>query len=91
MRAGDEAAKLKAYRVFATAGAGIVGRLDRIDCPTLVLTGEHDVGSTALMARRMAAEIPGAELAIVPGQRHMMGVVAPAEINRILRRFLDGD
>ncbi|MDP6708884.1 MAG: alpha/beta fold hydrolase [Alphaproteobacteria bacterium] len=88
MRAGDEAAKLKAYRVFATAGGSLVGKLDRIGCPTLVLTGEHDVGSTAEMARRMAAEIPGARLEIVPEQRHMMGVVAAAEVNRILRAFL---
>ncbi len=89
MREGNEAAKLKAYRVFATAGGGLVGRLRSIRCPTLVLTGEHDVGSTADMARAMAAEIPGAELAIIPGQRHMMNVVAPADVNRILRRFLD--
>ncbi len=88
MRAGDERAKLKAYKVFATAGAAVVGKLNRIVCPTLVLTGEHDVGSTATMARRMAGEIPDARLEILPGQRHMMGVVAPAEVNRILRTFL---
>lgn len=88
MRAGDEAAKLKAYRVFATAGADLVGRLAAIRCPTLVLTGEHDVGSTADMARRMAAEIPAAELRIVAGQRHMMNVVATAEVNGILQNFL---
>lgn len=88
MRAGDEQAKLKAYRVFATSGTSIVGKLDRITCPALVLNGEHDVGSTAGMAQRMAAEIPDARLEILPNQRHMMGVVAAAEVNRILMAFL---
>ncbi len=89
MREGDEQAKLKAYRVFATAGADLVGRLGNIRCPTLVMTGEYDVGSTADMARRMAAEIPGAELEVISGQRHMMNVVAPTVVNAILRRFLE--
>lgn len=37
----------------------------------LVMTAEHDSGSTSAMARAIASEIPGAEAIIVPDLQHM--------------------
>ena len=39
--------------------------------PTLVMTAEHDSGSTPAMSRAIAAEIAGAETIIVPRLQHM--------------------
>lgn len=39
--------------------------------PALVMTAEHDSGSTPAMARAIAAEIPGAQCVIVSDRQHM--------------------
>ena len=39
--------------------------------PTLVMTAEHDSGSTPAMSHAIASEIAGAEAIIVPGLQHM--------------------
>ena len=70
------------------ADAEIAQGLERIACPTLVMTGEDDPGNTPAMARAMAAAIPGARLAILPGLRHMALAESPAAVNEPLRAFL---
>ena len=42
-----------------------------VDVPTLVMTCENDSGSTPAMSEDIAAEIAGAELAIVPELQHL--------------------
>ena len=39
--------------------------------PTLVMTCEHDSGSTPAMSQAIASEIDGAQVVIVPGLQHM--------------------
>jgi pimeloyl-ACP methyl ester carboxylesterase len=77
------------YRVLATGDAEIATAIAAIDCPTLVMTGEGDVGNSPAMAQRMAAAIPGARTIIVPGLRHMGLVEDPARFNAPLLAFLD--
>lgn len=79
---------LPAYRLFAGADANLAGRLGAIRAPTLVVTGEHDGGSTPEMARRMSEEIPGAIWRVIPGVRHMLPVEAADELNGLLIEFL---
>jgi pimeloyl-ACP methyl ester carboxylesterase len=81
---------LAAYACFAAADAELAGKLAAISCPTLVMTGELDTGSTPEMARKMAAAIPHARLSILPHGRHMMAVEMADEVNAVLRRFLAG-
>jgi len=57
MRGNDRAAYLASYRVFATADADVLPVIDRIRCPILVLTGEHDSGSTPAMAKSLVARL----------------------------------
>ena len=57
--------------------------------PALVMTAEHDSGSTPAMARAIATEIAGAELVVVPGLQHMGLVERPQAFADPLLRFLD--
>jgi len=80
LRANDPAAYLASYRVFATADTEVLSVVDRIHCPTLVMTGEHDVGSTPAMAKALAACLSTGTVSILPGLRHLALVEAPAEV-----------
>jgi 2-succinyl-6-hydroxy-2,4-cyclohexadiene-1-carboxylate synthase len=61
--------------------------LARVAVPTLVVAGERDAASLA-PSRALAAAIPGAELAVVPGAGHVVNLARPAETNALLARFL---
>jgi pimeloyl-ACP methyl ester carboxylesterase len=87
MRTNDHAAYLASYRVFATADAEVLAGIDRIRCPSLVLTGEHDTGSTPAMSRALAARLPEATLTILPGLRHLSLLEAPEQVAGALDRF----
>lgn len=76
------------YRLFATEDRYGEAELGAIDVPTLVATGEFDIGSTPAMTEALAARIPGAIWRIVPDARHMMPVEKPDAINTLLLEFL---
>jgi pimeloyl-ACP methyl ester carboxylesterase len=86
----DPASFITAYDIFAEADPWVVGRLGEIACPTLVTTGENDVGSTPAMSHAMAAAIPGARCHIMPRLRHMPTAEGPEVVNALLLDFLDG-
>jgi len=87
MRDNDRAAYLASYRVFASADVETLPVIDRIRCPTLVLTGEYDTGSTPAMAKALVARLPAATLAILPGLRHLALLEAPEVVAGALDRF----
>jgi pimeloyl-ACP methyl ester carboxylesterase len=89
MRDDDFAPKIKAYRVFVNSDSPSAQALRKVQCPALVMTGDGDVGSTAQMSRRMAEELPHAELHIQDNQQHMMPFLDADRVNPILREFLD--
>lgn len=76
------------YDLFATQDQYGSERLSSIQAPTLIATGELDPGSTPQMARQLAERIPGAQVVVLPGQRHMMAVESPRQVNRLLLDFL---
>ncbi len=57
--------------------------------PMLVLTCEHDSGSTPAMSRAIAGETPGAETVIVPGLQHLGLVEQPEQFSQPLLDFLN--
>jgi pimeloyl-ACP methyl ester carboxylesterase len=75
-----------AYRVLAETDFG--GFLDQIRCPTLIATGEDDLGSNPRMARYMHDRIPGSRLEIFPGLRHSILIEAPDAVAAAMTRFL---
>lgn len=60
--------------------------LARIDCPALVMTGEHDAWSPPDQHAEIAAAIAGARLRIIEGAGHMAPAEAPRAVaDAILR------
>ncbi len=84
----DPQGYLTTYELFATQDMYRVEDLGSIQAPTLVATGELDPGSTPEMARQLASHIPGAQVAILDEQRHMMPVESPRLVNQVLLHFL---
>jgi 3-oxoadipate enol-lactonase len=63
-------------------------RLGEVDVPTLVLTGDEDVGDIHSIANRLADGIPGAERATIAGAAHLPNLERPDEFDRIVLDFL---
>jgi pimeloyl-ACP methyl ester carboxylesterase len=75
-----------AYTVFATTD--FANRLEEIRAPTLVITGENDMGATPRMARLMHERIKNAELRILSRLRHSLLIESPDQIAELLNGFL---
>jgi len=88
LRNNDAVGYLNAYRVFATNRDPAESPLP-IGCPTLVMTGELDSGSTPAMTQQLAAAIPGAHAEVLSGLRHMALQEDPARVNIVLNQFLE--
>ena len=56
--------------------------------PTLVMTCENDTGSTPHMSRTIAAEIPGAQVQIIPALQHLGLIEQPALFTAPIVHFL---
>ena len=88
-------------RFLSTAPQGYIGccdairdldytsRLPRIAARTLVIAGEKDAGTPPAMSQAIAAAIPGAKLAVIPGAAHLSAVEDPAAFNGLVRPFLE--
>ena len=76
------------YQVLVDGVTELVAPNPPITAPTLVMTGDEDYGNSPAMSRAIAAEIPGSELVILPGLRHMALAEAPEIFNARLLAFL---
>ena len=85
----DPAVYPEVYRVLAEGDAEIAEPIAKIRCPTLVMTGEDDLGNSPRMAEAMADAIPGARAIVLPGLRHMGLAEDPTAFNDLLVSFLD--
>ncbi|MCE7939336.1 MAG: 2-succinyl-6-hydroxy-2,4-cyclohexadiene-1-carboxylate synthase, partial [Chloroflexi bacterium CFX6] len=65
----------------------VTDRLAGLAVPTLVVAGAED-GKFCAIAAAMAARIPGARTAIVPGVGHAVHVEAPAALADVVEAFL---
>ena len=63
-------------------------RLDEIECPVLVLVGEHDAKFTGL-GRRLVEGLPRAELVVVPGAGHSVHLEQPDATVDAIAAWLD--
>lgn len=86
LRENDPRSYAAAYTVFATGDLG--GRLHDIRNPTLIATGENDIGSNVRMARMMHERIRGSTLRILPRLRHSVLVEAPDQVANLFLEFL---
>lgn len=78
------------YRAIAhsMAEADLRDVLPQIRVPALLLYGELDERSPLHIAKDLRAQIPTAELAVIPGVGHLANVEAPAAFNAEVRRFV---
>jgi len=61
--------------------------LPSIRVPTLLIWGESDARSPLDVGRRFEAEIPGAELVVIPDCGHVSNLEEPDRFNEAVRRF----
>ena len=79
----------RCYRLFGEGDNAAKNALHLINCPTLVITGELDPGSTPAMSDDLASYIKTAQAVSVPQARHMMPVENAALVNQYLTHFLE--
>lgn len=75
-----------AYRVLA--GNDLGSELHNIKVPTLVMTGENDIGSSARMAKFIHAQIEHSKLHILPRLKHSVLLEAPDQVAALIDPFL---
>lgn len=76
------------YQVLLDGVDELIAPDPPIGCSALVVTGTEDPGQTPAMAERIAAEISGSSLAILPGLRHMGFVEQPELYDKLLQDYL---
>ena len=79
----------KAYlaTIAAISGWSVEDRLGSVTCPTCVVAGEHDFIPLALK-KSYTAELPNAQLVVIPGSGHLTPVDAPEKFNEAVTAFL---
>lgn len=75
-----------AYRVLAETD--LAECLSDISTPTLVMTGENDIGSTPRMAQLIAERVPDARLQVFPHLKHSVLLEAPDQVAAAIKPFL---
>lgn len=73
---------------FGISHINLTARLSNIDCPTLVLVGDADLGTPRPMAEEIVRALPGSVLQVIPQAAHLSNLEQPAVFNRLLRQFL---
>jgi len=78
---------LAARGVLRQADAHVIECLSSIGAPALVVVGEHDAPFRK-GADHLAANLPEATLAVIPGAGHAPPVTHPEQFERVVRTFL---
>jgi haloalkane dehalogenase len=90
--AGDGQAREVLLRTFTDFDLPVlqeaVDNYKRITCPTLILWGEKDPTAPLSLARRLRADIAGAQLETIPNCGHFLSEDKPQDVNRRLLAFL---
>jgi len=77
-----------ARRILPQYDAAVIDGLPAIDVPVLVIVGDQDAPFLPA-AQVMAARIPGAKMAVVPGAGHAPNVTHPEVVNPLLAEFVE--
>lgn len=86
----NDAVNYAAHRyVLATGVTELIRPDPGITTPTLIMTCDHDSGSTPAMSHAIASEIPNAQVTILNGLRHLGLVEQPHLFSTAVLAFLD--
>ena len=61
----------------------------KIQTKTLIMTGEHDIGSTIEMSQQLNNIIKNSELKIIKDGKHLCGIECADEVNLTIKNFID--
>tara|TARA_S200000501_G_scaffold148067_1_gene139700 strand:- start:291 stop:1097 length:807 start_codon:yes stop_codon:yes gene_type:complete len=78
----------KIYQLLVDGVQELQGLKIPIDCPSIVMTGDHDFGNSPEMSERIASQIKNSKLVILKGLKHMALAEDPTQVNKILLKFL---
>ena len=67
-----------------------ISRLAEIRAPTMIIVGDQDVRDILEISKLLESGIPNARRVVVPGAAHMVNMEKPAEFNRLVLEFLQG-
>ena len=62
---------------------------EKIKVNTLVMTGEHDVGSTVEMSKELDKILQNSQLKIIKDGKHLCGIECADEVNLIIKKFIE--
>jgi 3-oxoadipate enol-lactonase len=66
----------------------LTSRLGAVRVPTLVISGDQDVGTPVEAARAIQLAIPGAQLGVIPSAAHLSNLEQPEAFAFLVERFL---
>jgi len=78
---------LAAYKLFVQSDNY---KLDfsNFKLPTLIMTGENDIGSTPTMSKKLKKEISNSKIFIIPESKHMVTFEKAGLVNKEISKFL---
>lgn len=82
----DHASYAATYEVLATTD--LIDQADQVTVPTLIVTGEHDEGSTPQMSALLHERIADSHLVVLPGVKHYIHIERAQVLGDLLGGFL---
>ncbi|MBP1748884.1 MAG: putative hydrolase or acyltransferase of alpha/beta superfamily [Deltaproteobacteria bacterium] len=71
----------------ACDGFNVMGRLNSVSVPALVICGTEDRFTPVKYSQYLSDSIPGAELVLIEGAGHMVMIEKPGEVNSAIQVF----
>jgi (E)-2-((N-methylformamido)methylene)succinate hydrolase len=87
LSANNMANFLKVYELFVRHKND--ENFEKINCKTLVMTGENDIGSTIEMSQKLNDLIKDSELKIIKDGKHLCGIECADDVNLAIKNFVD--
>jgi pimeloyl-ACP methyl ester carboxylesterase len=78
---------LKVYELFVKHKND--ENFEKINAKTLIMTGEHDIGSTIEMSKQLNNVIKDSKLKIIKDGKHLCGIECADEVNLFIKKFID--
>ena len=78
---------LKVYELFVTHKND--EDFNKIKTKTLIMTGEHDAGSTTAMSEELNKIIKDSQLKIINNGKHLCGIECADNVNLTIKNFID--
>jgi 3-oxoadipate enol-lactonase len=72
----------------AIAQINTLDRLKEIQCPTIVMVGEHDHGTPPAMAKQIHENLSNSEFVLIENAAHIANIEQPEVFNQAIQKFL---